>query len=75
MFVYHGFDDTQMFDNLLVESLLIQELSYQLRTETFRLLLLVFKCNATVLRISFSNQALAAACKKFHTSYTHTLSS
>ena len=50
MFVYHGFDDTQMFDDLLVESLLIQESSYQLRTETFWLLLLVFKCNATMLR-------------------------
>ena len=35
MFVYHGFDDIQMFDDLLVESLLIQESSYRLRTETF----------------------------------------
>ena len=34
MFVNHGFDDKQMFDDLLLESLLIQELSNQLRTET-----------------------------------------
>ena len=35
MFIYHSFDDTQMFDDLLLKSLLIQESSYRLRTETF----------------------------------------